>query len=135
MNSLKHFLITVILSAAAGILVGLPIILYESAPLVENLLKSGVAGCSIGIAAYLIAGFIFRNIRSHTCWAFFSVIIIIASGTLLGGYLSGITKIQHFIAAVAGGEIVGIILTSLLYRYSMKLNDKLKSVKERYRSN
>jgi hypothetical protein len=132
MNILRQLLLTAILSAAAGMLVGVPLILHEHAPLPENLLKSAIAGCIIGIIAFLITGIIFRTIRSHPFFAFLSVIIIIAFGTLLGGYLSGVAKFQHFIAIVAGSEFIGIILTMLLYRYTEKLNISLKSVKEKY---
>ena len=133
MNTIKQFLLTAFLSAAAGMLVGLPIILNESAPFIENLLKSGIVGCLIGIAAYLATSLIFQIIHSHTFWAFLAVITVIAIGTGLGGYLSGITKIQHFIAVIAGGEVIGIILAYFLYRYSNKLNNKLKAAKEKYR--
>jgi hypothetical protein len=133
-NLIKQFVLTALLSAAAGILVGFPLILHENAPLPENLLKSATAGCVTGIAAFLASSLIFRTIRTHTFWSFFSVILIIALGTFLGGYISGIDKIWHFLAVIAGAELIGIFLTILLYRYSDKLNHKLESVKEKYRN-
>jgi hypothetical protein len=133
MKLITQLLVTAFLSAAAGMIVGLPLILHENASLVENLLKSGIAGCAIGIVAFLTVSVIFRTIHSHPLLAFLSVAIIIAFGTLLGGYLSGVTEILHYIAVISGGEFIGIILTILLYRYTEKLNTSLKSAKEKYR--
>ncbi|MBN2040443.1 MAG: hypothetical protein JW864_10395 [Spirochaetes bacterium] len=135
MSILKQFITTALLSAAAGMLVGFPVILNENAPLAENLFKSGLAGCLIGITAFICASLIFRIIRSHPFWTFLAVVIIIAAGTGLAGYLSGITKMRHYIAVIAGAEVIGIVLAFLLFRYSNKLNSRLRDAKKKYRVN
>ncbi len=51
MNILRQFIMAAILSIAAGMLVGLPLILHENAPVSVNLMKSGIAGLMIGTPA------------------------------------------------------------------------------------
>lgn len=130
--NLKEFIIIAIISGVIGDLVALPFILKTPDNLILDLLGSYGIGLSIGVISMITSFFIFKNIRTNTFQVFASIIVIIGFGTYLGANFMGEQNPIDLFIMIFLAELVGNSLAFLLYRRTVKLNEQLKIIQDKF---
>lgn len=125
-------IITVLVSAMIGVAVGFPFYFVErEGTLLRYLLICSAAGFSIGLLGLFAFGLLTKTINHRPFFSFAAVFVIIASGTYLWAIIS-FQNINWLIFIIIGiSELAGMVATSLFYRYSKKLNERLKDTQKR----
>jgi len=130
-EELKEYLFTIIISGLLGALVALPFIFSFEDNLVLGLVKGCLAGVVIGLISRTAFVIILRTVHSYPFWAFLCIFFTIGSGTLASSYLFGLTEVFFLFLIIGLAEVVGLGVTFLIYRYSLYLNSKLRTVQEK----
>jgi hypothetical protein len=132
MNKYVDWILTIIISAIVGALVGLPVIIILANHVdTASLIKSGIAGLTIGILSRSMFLSVYKNIRKKPALSFFIVFTIIFIGTFSFSYLFGIRNIYYIILMVTFAELIGLAITFFYFRYLIKLNKKLESIQKK----
>ena len=126
MRELLNIIIIVIISAAAGAAVSLPISAIEGSSLLRGMLNGAAAGSVIGFAARFAFSVVYQKLRKRPPAAFLAMSATVGVGTLLACLITGIKLVPAGIAAVAVSVAVGLVLTAVIFNYSKKLNERLQ---------
>ncbi len=130
---IKEIIITTFLSGIFGGMVALPVILIFQADIYRYLPLSAGIGILIGILARIVTIFFFYNIQKHPFPAFLSTALVIAFGTITGSILLGMAQILYIASMVCMAEIIGMTVSFIVYKYYLRLNQKLQETKKKFK--
>jgi hypothetical protein len=122
----------ILASCAIGIAVASLVNLIVGDPWLASALKGGIAGTLIGSVAEYSFIATARWINRKPIFPFIAVILVIAAGT--SGFIRFFMAANATcaVAIVAISEIAGITATAIFWRYSKKMNDRLKETKKHF---
>jgi hypothetical protein len=130
----KHFwelIFVALASAVVGGLVSLPVMFLQGEGPFPYSLNSAGVGALIGIAAYLLSAFFYRNLNKNRVLGFALIAAVIGLGTFAGAYFLGLRAALYFGILIFLAEAAGLTMASLGYLRYRKLNEKLRKVQER----
>ncbi len=134
MKNWKEAVVTIFISGIIGAMVGLPIIIIETKSVFNYyLLFSAIAGMVIGILSRWLFMFFYRNLKENAFFAFTAIIIINGLCTFLITYLFGVRNILYYIFLIGIAQLLGNSFAFMMYRYNIKLNEKLKETQEKFK--
>ena len=110
---------TVIISGFIGAVFALHLAYVYQVPILINLLKGLSAGMLIGAITHIIFVYIQLNLRKRIWFSFLFTFIVIGIGTFIGAYLSGLRDLIPFIIIIITAEVIGLLITFILYRYNI----------------
>jgi hypothetical protein len=114
--------ISMLIGAAVGGFFGYA----EGSPLLPGLLKGGIAGLLIGAASQYAFIFIYLKFESRPLLAFLIVTIVIGCGTAVFCLAAGTAFPLPALTVIAVSEIAGLTATACIFRYSKKINHRLR---------
>lgn len=124
----------VLVSCAIGAAVSSAFNLEIGDPWAESALKGALAGTLIGLAAECAFIATARWINRKPAYSFIAVILVIAVGTPLCGRLLIAERLTPalMVSIVAVSEAVGIAATTIFWRTSKRMNDRLATTKKHF---
>lgn len=134
MKKWLEILLVGLISFIFGSLVASPIIAFEKAAWLANLLKSGLVGLVIGLTARFGFMYFYKNIKTKTVTSFLTVQLIIGLGTFSGAYLLGVRNPLYYLMMIIPAELIGFISTISMRFYNTKLNKGLRDTQKKYKS-
>lgn len=134
MQKRLEILLVGVFSFIFGSVVASPIIAFEKAAWLGNLIKSGLVGLVIGLTARFAFMYFYKNIKTKIFTSFLTVQLIIGLGTFSGAYLLGVRNPLYYLMMIIPAELIGLISTISMRFYNTKLNKGLRDTQKRYKS-
>ncbi len=128
---LRTLLISILIGAIIGTLVGSSAVLLMRASLYPYSLYGGIAGVCIGLFASAASVIFMVYAGKLPLPAFLTVCLIIAAGTVLGSWLSGLRIISIYLWLLIISEIIGLSIMIFWYRTYIKLNKRLREFQQK----
>ena len=126
---MKEFInsaIIIIISALAGAAVSILISIMGSSSIFPGIYQGAAAGALISIAARLAFSVIYFRFRKNPLPAYTAMAGTVGAGTFIGCLLMDVALIPTGLAAIVLSLLISLIMTSIIFNYSKKLNKKLK---------
>ncbi len=133
MRELLNIIIIMSISAVAGAAVSIPVSIIEQNNPVAGIIDGAAAGAVIGFAARFAFTFIYIRFRKKPLPAYAAMTGTVTAGTVIGCLLIDVPIIPAGITAVTISILVSLILTSVIFNYSRKLNQRLKQKQETFK--
>lgn len=134
MKKSQEIILVGLISFIFGSIVAAPIIAVEKGEWLTNLLKSGLVGLVIGIAARFVFMYFYKNVKSKTFLSFLAVQLVIGLGTYVGAYILGVRNSLYFLMMILPAELIGFVSAISMYFYNKKLNKGLQDTQRKYKS-
>ncbi|MCK9169338.1 MAG: hypothetical protein M0P01_02880 [Treponema sp.] len=135
MERIRELLGILFISALIGLAVGGFSQIFLNGDLVIGAVRGAVSGMCIGLICRYCFMFVYIYLRRRPPAAFAVVIVIIAAGTFVFCRVWHVQFPIPCIPLIFVSEAAGILATSLIFRYYVRLNKKLKEKKEQLSQN
>jgi len=133
MKLFREYLLLALISGCLGIAVAFPFISLFDINMFEYMLKSCLCGAVIGVSIKTTFIFFFRNVVKRTALSFLIVIGTISVFTYAGSYFMGLRNWKYSLAMTLLAVLVGMVANVVIYRYTIKINTKLKEAQTKIR--
>jgi hypothetical protein len=121
-----------LISSLVGVATVLPFIIIYRWDFWALFIRNIIIGLFNGIVGpFVICFFIYRNIRLKPFWSFPAMFIYIALICYGCAAFFGFRDLRLMIVIIAWAELIGLAAMYLIYRYSKRLNEKLRQTQER----
>ena len=127
-----EFIKVAFISAFAGAIVSLPVILLRKESVLPALAESAVVGTCIGMIIWLVFYLFYQILKHSRIFSFTVVTLFIGIGTVSGAYILGLRNINHYLIITSLAEVTGLSIAAFGFRNYMKFNDRLKTLQKEY---
>jgi hypothetical protein len=122
----KGWALVLLFSAFCGALVGTGFGMALGYTFFVSFLASAAAGLVIGIAGRMLSELVYRRIGTSPIASFAVVFAVIGIGTVACSLLFGVRDALWISLMAAAAEIIGLAFSFAVYRYTLRLNMKLR---------